>query len=152
MTDTYGYAFLQGYLNRYSCYSCPFRGEERFTDFTFCDFWGVGKYHPEIVANKGVSALCINTERALELKNELADEAIWIETTVSNVANGNATLVHTEPEHIPELRKTAYTLIKEKGWKKIERKHFKVKNYRIKKAFYAMPPSVSKILKKFIRI
>ena len=152
MTDSYNYGFLKGYFNRYSCYTCLFRGEKRFTDFTFCDYWGVNNFHPEINAGKGVSALSVNSEKAVQLKEKLEGKTIWIKTKAIDVAKDNPTLLNECRERIPDLRKNVYTLLENSGWKTISKKYFRVKNYWLLRILYAMPRKFVKIFKKVLKV
>ena len=151
MTDDYICGFLKGYFNRYSCYSCSFRGEDRFTDFTFCDYWGVQKYHQELVSSNGVSAVTVNTSRGVAYVDQIQDEAIWIQTETNKVAKENPTLVHGEPERIPEIRSKMYKMLNNQKWNSVARKYFRDTNYWANRIWYAMPNSITKYIKKFFR-
>ena len=146
-TDEYQYAFTKGYLNRYTCYSCPFRGEKRFTDFTFCDYWGIEQFHPQIEREKGVSALSVNSEKAAAMKATLGD-ATFERTEAESVAKENASLLHPHKEEIPVLRRTVYAQIKERGWRATARKHFRVKHRALRRIYYAAPRRLVKMAKK----
>ena len=146
-TDEYQYAFAKGYLNRYTCYFCPFRGEKRFTDFTFCDYWGIGRFHSQINSEKGVSALAVNSEKAAELK-KVMENALWIDTDAKNVAVENGSLLYPHGEPIPELRHTVYSRMASEGWDAVARKHFRAKHRRLKKLWYALPKGLVKTIKK----
>ena len=145
--DSYDYGFLKGYFNRYSCFSCPFRGEERHTDFTFCDYWGVENYHKEFIVSKGVSAVSINSERGEKIIKKIKNQAILVKTEFKNVAKENPALMKNFEEKIPEPRKIVYEILEKKGWEKFEKKYFKVHNYWIKKLWYVLPEYIEKILK-----
>ena len=148
LTDSYDYGFLKGYFNRYSCYSCKFRGAERFTDFTFCDFWGVESFHPEIDKSQGVSALSINTQKAFLFKEKLINRANWTKTSAYNVSKYNASLTENAIEPIPKIRSEIYSLLEENGWSYIARKQLRPKHYFVKRMYYALPTSLQKIIKR----
>lgn len=147
-TDPYQYGFVQGYFNRYSCYTCPFRGEKRLTDFTFCDFWGVENYNTNLNLEKGVSAVTLNTEKARNLKENLEERAIWVQTEKEHVAKENPSLLIEEIEKIPELRKKIVYILEEEGWNKTAKKHFRISKYCFRKIWYSMPRCVVKSIKK----
>ena len=151
LTDSYLYGFLNGYFNRYSCYSCKFRGEKRFADFTFCDFWGIEKFHPEIDKTKGVSALSINTRKADFFKEQIINNATWIKTEAVNVSEYNQSLLQECVEKIPEKRRNIYSLIKENGWESVEKKELRAKHYFVKRIYYAFPLKLQKIIKKVLK-
>jgi len=150
-TDSYVYGFLSGYFNRYSCYGCKFRGQKRFTDFTFSDFWGVENFHPEIEKTKGVSALSINTSKADRFKNKLSSKALWTKTDAVSVSRCNASLIEDAAEPIPEIRSTIYSLIEKEGWKFVARKKLRTKRYFIKRTYYSLPKNIQKILKRVLK-
>ena len=150
-TDSYVYGFLSGYFNRYSCYSCKFRGEKRFTDFTFCDFWGVEKFHPEIDKTVGVSALSINTPKADYFKEKILHKAKWIKTDAVGVSKCNPSLLDESVESIPKQRLTIYSLLKQKGWKFVARKKLRPRRYFIKRTYYSLPNCIQKIIKKVLK-
>lgn len=58
--------FLRGFLEnlflRESCYSCPFRHEDRLGDLTVADFWGYSQG-----GEKGVSLIGVQSEKGCEL-------------------------------------------------------------------------------------
>lgn len=150
MTDPYDFGFLNGYFNRYNCYGCPFRGEKRFTDFTFCDYWGVAQYH-EIATSKGVSAVSVNSEKGVAFAARLKDRALWIETDATHVAVDNPSLLHDHAESIPAIRASIYEEIKDGGWSSVERKYLHPRNRLIKLIWYGLPISVTDGIKKMAR-
>ena len=151
-TNPYLFAFQSGLLNRYSCYECPFVGENRFTDFTFSDYWGVERFHPEIDQRKGVSAVSINTSKAQAIKEVLESKAIWVQTKRENVAVDNpAIMFESLHNNVPELRKTIFQKIKCIGWKKCSKLYFRPKHYYLKKVWYSLPRGITKRIKKYVR-
>lgn len=147
MTDPYDYGFLNGYFNRYSCYMCPFRGENRFTDFTFCDYWGIEARH-NIDAAKGVSAIVLNSDKAIDFFDKLKNNINLSETTAERVAMENPTLTQMMSEEIPTKRKTIYRDIQNSGWNAVERTQLRCKHRTLKKIWYAMPQAVTSAMKK----
>lgn len=84
--DPYYYAFSRGVIYRRGCYSCAFARRKRVGDFTIGDFWGVRKLLPAAYDRNGVSALFINTERALRFFDEhVASECICHDATLDMV-------------------------------------------------------------------
>lgn len=59
--------FMRGFLRdiylRPSCYSCLAKSGKSGADITLGDFWGINVLRPEIDDDRGVSAICINTDR-----------------------------------------------------------------------------------------
>lgn len=149
-TDPYDYGFLLGYFNRYSCYSCRFQGENKSTDFTFCDYWGVERYHKEFLYEKGVSAISVNTPKAELFQNRVKNSAIWIKTRIECVAEDNPTIKNSVIEEIPVIRKSIYKELRTRGWKYIEKKYLHVRNRNLKCIWYALPLTWTKKVKRLI--
>ncbi len=150
MTDPYDYGFLRGYFNRYSCYECPFRGSNRYTDFTFCDYWGIEAHHDDFDSSKGASALAVNTEAGRQYFQQVKAGAITIATSPEWVAVQNPSLLEPEKDRIPALRRTIYEEIKKSGWKAVERKHLHCKGRAVKMLWYSMPNCVLSIVKRLV--
>lgn len=55
--------FGQHYIMRESCFHCPYRKEERYSDLVVGDFWGVEKVLPQLETRDGVSVLITCTEQ-----------------------------------------------------------------------------------------
>ena len=150
MTDSYEYGFLNGYFNRYSCYVCPFRGDKRFTDFTFCDYWGVERYH-QMDLEKGVSAVTLNSNKAENYAKKLLQRGVWLETAAEYVAIDNPALLYNHAEEIPALRASIYGEIKRCGWRSIERKYLRSGDRVVKLIWYSLPISITKCIKKVVK-
>ncbi len=69
-------AYLNYFIFRNSCYSCRFVGDQRITDFTIGDFWGIERSGDVSDFYKGYSMLYVNTsdgENVLEIiKDDLS--------------------------------------------------------------------------------
>lgn len=59
--------FLKDNALRESCYQCPFRDDNRKSDMTLADFWGVENILPEFFDDKGTSLVIIQSEKGQEL-------------------------------------------------------------------------------------
>lgn len=77
----YYYYFLRGEIYRASCYECKYACGNREGDFTMGDYWGIGKVHPEVQTEKGVSLLLVNSKKGMTLIDELRN---YLELTESN--------------------------------------------------------------------
>lgn len=58
------------HMTRYSigkgCFSCPFAKEERISDITLGDYWGVERVMPEMANKKGVSLVLVHTDAGIK--------------------------------------------------------------------------------------
>lgn len=71
-TDTFFIGFNNNTFLRESCYNCKYCGQNRVSDFTIADYWGVPEDTvPKEQLLKGISILTVNNERALNIICEL---------------------------------------------------------------------------------
>ncbi len=66
-TDLYLRGFLQNLYLRPSCHTCHFCKQNRPTDITLADFWGVAEELPEAYDGLGTSLVFIHSERGKEV-------------------------------------------------------------------------------------
>lgn len=68
-SDPYYFAFLKSWILMEKCYHCEFSSSKRVGDFSIGDFWGIENSHKDFYdryAEKGISAVLINTEKAMK--------------------------------------------------------------------------------------
>lgn len=65
--DLYLKGFLQNLYLRPSCHECLFRKQNRLTDITLADFWGVKNVVPEMYDGKGTSLVIIHSQRGRDV-------------------------------------------------------------------------------------
>lgn len=69
----YSIGFINNVFLRHSCHNCLFKGiNNRTSDITLGDFWGVGEVLPEMDNNTGLSLVICNSEKGLDLVNQIA--------------------------------------------------------------------------------
>lgn len=61
--DPFMMLYLKNYILRESCYNCNFKGKKNVADIMLGDFWGIEVTDPEMLDQKGVSALIINSKK-----------------------------------------------------------------------------------------
>lgn len=61
--NPYMQMFLRNYSLRPSCYNCRSKGNNKMSDLTIADFWGVDDLAPEMYDNKGTSLVIVRTEK-----------------------------------------------------------------------------------------
>lgn len=65
-------SFLNELINRPSCHSCYFCSENRLSDFTIGDMWGIEKIDPKMKDdNTGISLLSVNSNKAQNIFKEI---------------------------------------------------------------------------------
>lgn len=96
--DPYYHAFARGVIYRQGCYSCAFSRKERVGDFTIGDFWGVSNWLPAAYDRNGVSAVLINTEKALRYFDKyVASGCIYHDATLDMVCAQQTNLDRPTP-------------------------------------------------------
>lgn len=127
----YLYSFMQAYTYRESCYECKFSQIPRQGDITLADYWGANKFFADIDISKGVSLVLLNTEKGKTLFNEIKENCIVYESNLNDASCYNANLV-TKTKR-PAVRDKVFVLISEKGYNKVAKTLFRIKNYSILK-------------------
>lgn len=61
--DLYMKGFLKNLCLRPSCYACRFKDNNRVSDITLADFWGIERVAPEMDDDKGTSLVIINSDK-----------------------------------------------------------------------------------------
>lgn len=150
-TNSYDFAYLKGYLSRYSCYTCNFQGSEKAVDYTVCDFWGYRRFYDEIDTYGGVSAFQVNTQKGKEYMTRFAQNAWFHIVKREDVAVENPAIIQSHEENVPKLRKTIYQQIQLEGWKSIEKKYLRCKHFYLKKLWYLLPDDLTQMLKKMLK-
>ena len=65
--DPYLACFLRNLCLRPSCSSCSYACVQRVADITLGDFWTIGRCHPELDDDRGISEVFVNTEAGQRL-------------------------------------------------------------------------------------
>lgn len=92
--DPYYNLFFKGTIFRENCYSCKYAREERVTDYTIGDFWGIEKNTLKNRFDGNISLCLINTKKGLQFFDEIKDLFIYEEREVKEAINGNEQLQH----------------------------------------------------------
>ncbi|MCI8674304.1 MAG: 4Fe-4S dicluster domain-containing protein [Lachnospiraceae bacterium] len=87
--------YMRGYLGaklymRVSCGSCPYKGDNHFSDITLADFWGVAN---ELDDDRGTSLILINTKQGQTLFEEIKPRIFCQERKFEELLEGNASFV-----------------------------------------------------------
>lgn len=98
--DEYLAAFLNGLNYRDSCYQCRYARQERISDITICDFWGLGAEIPfEHPYTGSISAVLLNTQNGANFFEKSRSGLFVEERPVSEAIRGNAQLNAPTPMH-----------------------------------------------------
>ena len=89
--DMYYKAFLNGFSYRESCYQCPFAQQERVSDITVGDFWGLQDADASF-PKEGISVLLPCTDKGLRLITSVKDRMAFHKRPVEEAVRGNSQL------------------------------------------------------------
>lgn len=117
--------FMQIYLNnialRESCYNCNFKREDRASDITIADFWGIHETNPEFYDEKGVSAVILNSEKGKDFFEIIKEKVHYIEESIESILKYNYMLIESVP--INDRRKEFFEDLKNKSFDEIIEKY-----------------------------
>lgn len=114
-TDTFFTAFNNNLILRESCYRCKYCGENRISDFTLADYWGIREN--EITLKQkwyGVSLIIVNSQKAQNILNEVMTEIEIYNIDKESAIRNNLALL--EPNSRPVERNFIFNLIRIKGF------------------------------------
>lgn len=99
--DVFYLGFLKSLFYRESCYNCKYAQHKRFSDITLGDFWGFDTQKGEFPAttSNGLSLVLINTEKGNTFFEDIKDDLIYLERTLSEAVAGNRQLRHPSVKH-----------------------------------------------------
>lgn len=109
--------YMRGFLNdlylRESCYHCPARSFSSLSDITIGDFWGVHKLGmDDLNDDKGLSVVTINTQKGINLFNEISSELTFKKLTFDQVIVSNPNLIHIAKKNEKRIKKFQRNLMK----------------------------------------
>lgn len=87
--DPYMKIFLKDLALRESCYNCSFKKEDRASDITIADYWGIHEINPEFYDEKGVSAVIINSEKGRLLFEDIKENIDFVEEKIDGILKYN---------------------------------------------------------------
>lgn len=98
----YFVGFQHNLFLRTNCHQCTSNGEERYSDFTVADFWGLGKVEP-FKANRertyGISMLALNSEKAKSFFKEFADDIVYEKRSYKEASFSNPNTTNQQRPH-----------------------------------------------------
>ena len=87
--DPYMQGFLRDLYLRPSCHACRFKGDNRTSDITLADFWGIEKVMPEMYDGRGTSLILTNTKKGLKFLARIKDKMRIADADVSEALSHN---------------------------------------------------------------
>lgn len=109
--SSYYQIFLKSHMYRENCYSCRYACQNRCSDLTIGDYWGIEEEHPELCQRvsleKGISCILVNTARGQQLL-EQTSQLVLLDSTLEQISRHNAQLLHPST---PGDKRALYTAL-----------------------------------------
>lgn len=86
--DPFMLMFLRDYCLRPSCYECKAK-ENKLSDLTMADFWGIQKVAPEMNDNRGISLVLVRTQKGMEIFNRICKNMVIKEVSYEDGVRSN---------------------------------------------------------------
>lgn len=153
--SSYYNMFLNALTFRESCYSCLYAKQDRVSDITIGDFWGIENEHPELLKSgklgfdisKGISCMLVNTEKGSEILKIFGNGLSIHKSTLNKVSNKNKQL--NQPMKLNEDERNRIMSEFEKGYDLIDRNYYK--SIGVKKYVYIANSLISNKLKNRVK-
>ena len=97
--NKYMRVFLADICLRPSCSDCKFKGENRESDITMADFWGIQNIKPEMDDDKGTSLIFTNTDLGNKYYSKILDNIISCEVNKEDAVKYNPSYFKSIKEH-----------------------------------------------------
>jgi F420H2:quinone oxidoreductase len=120
ITESYLYLYFSHYIQRESCFNCPYTNLKRVGDISLGDFWHWEKtLHQEFRDNKGISLVLINSSIGEEIFEEVSD---FLEIIPSNTEECMQNVLRKSVE--PNIKRNAFLKdYNKKGFKYVAYKY-----------------------------
>ena len=120
ITESYLYLYFSHYIQRESCFNCPYTNLKRVGDISLGDFWHWEKtLHQEFRYNKGISLVLINSSIGEEIFEEVSD---FLEIIPSNTEECMQNVLRKSVE--PNIKRNAFLKdYNKKGFKYVAYKY-----------------------------
>lgn len=140
--SSYYKLFFDSVIYRENCYSCKYASENRPSDITIGDFWGIQKEHPELLVNnggkispeKGVSCILLNSEKGVRFIEKYGHNITLHKSEFEKVQKHNHQLKKPSLKHAN--RQIVLDIYKNEGYKAVDKCYYK--NLGLKKYAYIL--------------
>ncbi|MCF2569037.1 Coenzyme F420 hydrogenase/dehydrogenase, beta subunit C-terminal domain, partial [Mediterraneibacter glycyrrhizinilyticus] len=133
--SSYFSLFLKGFIYNTVCYSCPYACNERNSDITLGDFWGIKEEMPEFFVENSlpeetsVSLVMINTDKGERFFRDISCHVISKSVDYEKVVKHNPQL--SQPSFCdPKMHRDVFDNYKENGYGYLESVYKKYSDYR----------------------
>lgn len=122
--------FLSDVALRESCYNCKFKLDNKYSDITLGDFWGVKNYYPEMYNKNGVSAIILNTSKGINIFDTIKNNVDYKKCKLEEIISGNPSLIKSA--QYTSKRRKFFNDLETLSISELTRKYAKRKNNIIK--------------------
>lgn len=95
--DLYMKGFFKAIFYRECCYKCVFARQERVSDMTLGDFWGLDMTSVDTTMDKGISLVLVNSEKGNTLMAMVDGDVEKVARPLEEAVAGNKQLSHPMP-------------------------------------------------------
>ena len=95
--------FLSGLFFRDSCYSCLYAKNDRVSDITLGDYWGISKDSLLVQKSQRISVVLINTDKGNKAFDSIKNDIDYEERAISEAIKGNTQLRRPYKKKISSL-------------------------------------------------
>lgn len=120
--DPYMQSFLSNNCLRPSCYNCSFKGQERKSDITIADFWGIQEIKPEMNDDKGVSLVFVSSAKGHKIFDAISKKLVIETVNIDEAIKYNPSAIKSVK--MPQKREVFMKSIKNKGFIKTTNRFF----------------------------
>ncbi|MPM72009.1 hypothetical protein SDC9_118982 [bioreactor metagenome] len=92
-------AFLSNICLRPSCHACKFKNQNRQSDVTLADFWGIENVIPEMDDDNGTSLVLLHSEKGKALFEKIKERMIYQSVDSDRALNDNPAAVRPVTAH-----------------------------------------------------
>lgn len=146
--DPYYRAFLDCKIYRECCYQCKYANENRVSDITLGDYWGIEKQHPDFYTDTGVSVIILNSLVGKKYFEAIKEDITYISSSYNKAAEQNANLIN--PSKRPQVRDEIYEALEEMKLDNYFSKYLKVNDTK-EQIKTMVPYELKKTVKRLIK-
>lgn len=95
--DLYMRSFLRNLCLRPSCYHCAFKTQNRVSDITLADFWGIEKMCPSLDDDRGTSLVIVHSKKGRTLFEKISNNVVCREVDLDEAVKYNASMTKSAP-------------------------------------------------------
>lgn len=127
--DPFMTMFLRNYSLRPSCYQCVAKNDKR-SDLTIADFWGINRVAPEMNDEKGTSLVIVRSEKGKNLYKGIQNQVLDKRVSYEDGVRSNPAEYHAAQR--PVERSAFYEDLKKESFQRMIEKYCKPEKLPIK--------------------